>query len=71
MIYLWSAINNAFFPDVLLYLYIDAGWDVSDCKDVDQSVVDEFLSPGTRVRVVVNGMPAWEDIPEDAIDPEA
>jgi len=72
MQYKWSALNNAFFPVPLLYIYV--GWDLSDLIDIDPAVVEEFGGPAPfgKMRVVgEDGMPAWADLPEDDADPSA
>jgi len=65
MKYFWSALNNSFLADPLLVDYQDAGWNLSDIKEVDIEVFNEFttLIPD-KVRVVGNdGMPAWGSPP--------
>lgn len=68
MKYLWSAKNNAFFPVVLKYIYIDAGWDLSDAIPIDDAVAAEFMGtpPDSKIRGVDEGMPVWVDAPEPA-----
>lgn len=61
----WSAKNNAFFYSDDLPLYERAGWDLSDCIDVEESIFEEFKeSPQGKVRGVdSDGMPCWMDEP--------
>lgn len=70
MKYKWSARHNAFFPVPHLHLY--AGWDLSDCIDIEPAIVAEFCgsAPFGKERVVGdNGMPAWADIHEAPTPP--
>lgn len=62
---MWSAANNSFFYKADMDLYADAGWDLSDCIDVDSSIFEEFkIQPSGKVRVTgTDGMPCWVDIP--------
>ncbi|EEX2874306.1 tail fiber assembly protein [Escherichia coli] len=62
--YKWSAKYNAFFPVALLPEY-KATWELSDLVDVSDAVQAEFCreAPEGKIRGVVDGMPAWIDIP--------
>lgn len=61
----WSAAHNAFFYPNDMKFYASAGWDLSDCIDVDESIFEEFKeSPQGKVRGVdSDGMPCWMDEP--------
>lgn len=65
MEYVWSALNNAFFPKPFLFSYIEGGWNIDDAIDIDGNTVAEFISPRQgKIRVAgSDGMPAWGDIP--------
>ena len=64
MKYVFSAINNAFYPLVLQSVYDAAGTWPSDGVEGDDSVYGEFTAepPDGKTRGVVNGMPAWVDV---------
>ncbi|MHB0661292.1 tail fiber assembly protein [Escherichia coli] len=65
MTYVWSASNNAFFEKDQLERFISAGWELNDIVDVGDELFNEFVEPPAgKVRVVKNGFPAWDDIPE-------
>ncbi|EKF7118223.1 tail fiber assembly protein [Citrobacter freundii] len=70
MKYLWSALNNAFFPEPLLGDYKSAEWDLSDLVEVSADVFTEFsASMVDKVRVVGGDkMPAWADLPPPTHD---
>ncbi|MGL4600277.1 MAG: tail fiber assembly protein [Plesiomonas sp.] len=61
----WSALNNSFFYPDDMDFYLKAGWDLSDCIDVDESIFEEFKysKPGLQRGVGEDGMPRWEDVP--------
>lgn len=63
--YKWSAKYNAFFPVSLLPSYEEHWEDLSDLVDVDDDVEIEFNRepPDGKVRVVIDGLPAWADTP--------
>lgn len=63
--YKWSAKYNAFFPIEMLPAYQSSWDDLSDLIDIDDTVEAEFNGepPEGKVRGVVDGMPAWVDVP--------
>lgn len=63
--YKWSAKYNAFFPISMLPAYQSSWDDLSDLIDIDDTVEAEFNRdfPVGKVRGVVDGMPAWVDVP--------
>ena len=63
--YKWSAKYNAFFPIEMLPAYQSSWDDLSDLIDIDDTVEAEFNGelPVGKVRGVVDGMPAWVDVP--------
>ncbi|MBI0275649.1 tail fiber assembly protein [Hafnia alvei] len=65
--YIYSAINNAFYPLALQSDYEDAGTWPDDGVDVDDSVYAEFAAnqtPAGKMRAAdSSGMPEWVDIP--------
>ncbi|MDM3523660.1 tail fiber assembly protein [Citrobacter sp. Ca226] len=63
--YKWSAKYNAFFPIEMLPAYQSSWDDLSDLIDIDGAVEAEFNGepPEGKVRGVVDGMPAWVDVP--------
>ncbi|QDW32283.1 tail fiber assembly protein [Yersinia sp. KBS0713] len=68
--YKWSAKNNAF-PDIKLFVeYTAAGWDLSDMIDVSEDIYREFGTqyPAGKQRGVIDGMPAWVDLPPQTHD---
>ncbi|MFV4743460.1 tail fiber assembly protein [Citrobacter portucalensis] len=68
-LWLWSASNNAFFEPEQRERFEQAKWDLSDVVEVQESLFAEFTTPPAgKVRVVVNGMPAWADIPPPSAD---
>lgn len=66
MSYLFSAYENAFFPTSLKHLYIDAGTWPDDGTEVSDEIFQVYsaMPPPGKIRGVVNGMPAWVDLPE-------
>lgn len=68
MKYVFSAINNAFYPIVLKSVYEAAGNWPGDGVGVADSVYDEFTGepPDEKTRGVLNGMPHWIDIENEA-----
>lgn len=63
--YKWSAKYNAFFPIEMLPAYQSSWDDLSDLIDIDDAVEAEFNGepPEGKMRGVVDGMPAWVDVP--------
>ena len=63
--YKWSAANNAFFPIEVIDDYITSGWNLSDLIDIPDNTYREFGSkpPEGKQRGLIDGMPAWADIP--------
>jgi triacylglycerol esterase/lipase EstA (alpha/beta hydrolase family) len=65
--YIYSAINNAFYPLALQSDYEGVGTWPDDGVDVDDSVYAEFAAnqpPDGKMRAAdSSGMPAWIDIP--------
>ena len=63
--YKWSAKYNAFFPIEMLPAYQSSWDDLSDLIDIDDTVEAEFNGepPEGKMRGVVDGMPAWVDVP--------
>ncbi|MCW6550381.1 tail fiber assembly protein [Yersinia ruckeri] len=63
--YVWSAQNRVFLAEALLPSYDDAGWNLSDIIKIDDSIYIEFNGnpPVGKQRGVINGMPAWVDLP--------
>lgn len=70
MKYLWSALNNSFFPKPLLDDYKLAGWDLCDLIEVSADIFTEFSASRVgKVRVVGSDkMPAWADLPPPTHD---
>ena len=68
--YVWSAQNRVFLAVALLPSYDDAGWNLSDIIKIDDSVYIEFNGnpPVGKQRGVINGMPAWVDLPPPTTD---
>ncbi|WP_042546369.1 tail fiber assembly protein [Yersinia aldovae] len=65
----WSAKNNSFFDTDQLERYVSAGWDLSDVTEIPDSLFYEYtVFPLGKCRVVVDGMPAWGDIPPPTHD---
>lgn len=67
MRYVYSALNNAFFPLPLLDDYKAAGWDVSDAIEIEPAVYDEFTEIHKDKQRVAgdDGLPAWELLPRN------
>lgn len=65
MNYIFSAKNNAFYPISLQSEYEQAGSWPEDGIEIADNIVSEFMvtAPAGKMRVVVDGMPAWIDIP--------
>lgn len=63
--YIYSANNNAFYPLELQGIYETSGTWPDDGVDVGYDVYLQFTAspPEGKVRGVVDGMPAWVDIP--------
>ncbi|EOI6873079.1 tail fiber assembly protein [Yersinia enterocolitica] len=68
--YVWSAQNRVFLAVALLPSYEDAGWNLSDIIEIDDSVYIEFNGnpPVGKQRGVINGMPEWVDLPLPTTD---
>ena len=66
MSYLFSANENAFFPISLQQQYIDAGTWPDDGIEVNDAVFEIYSNspPSGKIRGVIDGMPAWIDLPE-------
>ncbi|EBB9299431.1 DUF4376 domain-containing protein [Salmonella enterica] len=66
MLYYYSAVKNAFFPDELKDAYQDAGNWPQDAAEVEESVFTTYsaLPPQGKQRAAgKNGLPCWVDIP--------
>lgn len=65
MTLLWSAKNNAFFPEDMLDTYKDAGWALDDLVEAtEEMIVYQGSAPIGKIRSAgADGMPAWSDIP--------
>lgn len=65
MNYIFSAKNNAFYPISLQSEYEHAGSWPEDGIEIADNIVFEFMvtAPTGKMRAVVDGMPAWIDIP--------
>ncbi len=64
--YVYSAYENAFFPDSLRDSYEQAGTWPFDGVEVDSETAAQFMGdppPGKQRAAGENGMPCWEDIP--------
>ncbi|EIF9806307.1 tail fiber assembly protein [Escherichia coli] len=63
--YVWSALHVSFFPKAMLQDYESAGWNLSDVVDVVDDIFQTYRSmpPEGKILGVVDGMPAWIDIP--------
>ncbi|EDS5484643.1 DUF4376 domain-containing protein [Salmonella enterica subsp. enterica] len=66
MLYFYSAVKNAFFPDELRDAYQNAGTWPQDATEVDESVFATYsASPpqGKQRAAGQDGLPCWVDIP--------
>lgn len=64
--YLWSARNNAFFPESMLKNYDSHGWNLTDAVVVDDAVASEFMAmpPAGKIRIAgKDGAPEWASLP--------
>lgn len=63
--YIFSAEKNAFFPVELKIAYQESGEWPDDGIEIDDTVAAEFMkeAPEGKYRGVIDGMPAWIDIP--------
>ncbi|HAL9531822.1 tail fiber assembly protein [Escherichia coli] len=63
--YIFSADKNAFFPVELKIAYQESGEWPDDGIEIDDTVAAEFMkeAPEGKYRGVIDGMPAWIDIP--------
>lgn len=63
MTYVFSAFNNCFFEKTNLSAYNKAGWNTKDIIDIFDEIFLEYTNPPEgRIRVVIDGMPAWDDV---------
>ncbi|CFY09510.1 phage tail fiber assembly protein [Salmonella enterica subsp. enterica serovar Typhi] len=67
--YIFSADKNAFFPVELKIAYQESGEWPDDGIEIDDTVAAEFMkeAPEGKYRGVIDGMPAWIDIPPPAL----
>ncbi|WFW90167.1 tail fiber assembly protein [Citrobacter freundii] len=72
MSYYFSPSKNLFYFGDSKDSYIKTGQWADDCAPVDDELVREFtaLAPEGKIRGVVNGKPAWVDIPPLTQDEE-
>ncbi|EHG4045700.1 DUF4376 domain-containing protein [Salmonella enterica] len=71
MLYYYSAVKNAFFPDELKDAYQNAGTWPQDATEVEESVFSVYSAPppqGKQRAAGKDGLPCWEDIPLPDID---
>lgn len=63
--YLFSATTNHFYPVAMIDSYKASGTLPDDTIDIEDSIAIEFLAapPTGKRRGVINGLPAWVDIP--------
>nr|DAU58063.1 MAG TPA: tail fiber assembly protein [Caudoviricetes sp.] len=63
--FIFSALNNAFYPLSLKSRYIEAGSWPDDCVEVDDEVFQKYTGepPAGKVRGVKDGLPCWIDLP--------
>jgi len=61
----FSPSENSFFFGSMLSAYDKAGTLPSDLKPIDSDIAREFMStpPDGKMRVVIDGLPAWGDTP--------
>ncbi|WP_270753284.1 tail fiber assembly protein [Proteus terrae] len=66
MSYFYSALENAFYPESMKDDYIIAGTFPNDAILVDENVFEEFSKnpPDNKIRISVDGLPAWGDKPQ-------
>lgn len=66
----YSAKNNAFYDEGLKESYLAAESWPDDAVEVSNEVFMEFISmpPAGKIRVPVDGLPAWTDIPPPTHD---
>lgn len=66
MLYYYSAVKNAFFPDELKGAYQNAGNWPQDATEVEESVFTTYSAPppeGKQRAAGKDGLPCWVDIP--------
>lgn len=66
MLYYYSAVKNAFFPDELKDAYQNAGNWPQDAAEVEESVFTTYSAPppeGKQRAAGKDGLPCWADIP--------
>ncbi|EBR4568060.1 DUF4376 domain-containing protein [Salmonella enterica] len=66
MLYYYSAVKNAFFPDELKDAYQNAGNWPQDALEVEESVFTTYSAPppeGKQRAAGKDGLPCWVDIP--------
>lgn len=71
MLYYYSAVKNAFFPDELKDAYQNAGNWPQDATEVEESVFSVYSAPppqGKQRAAGKDGLPCWVDIPPPDID---
>ncbi|HAG2581970.1 TPA: DUF4376 domain-containing protein [Salmonella enterica] len=71
MLYYYSAVKNAFFPDELKDAYQNAGNWPQDATEVEESVFSTYSAPppqGKQRAAGKDGLPCWVDIPLPDID---
>ncbi|EJG5922167.1 DUF4376 domain-containing protein [Salmonella enterica] len=71
MLYFYSAVKNAFFPDELRDAYQNAGNWPQDATEVEESVFSTYSAPppqGKQRAAGKDGLPCWVDIPLPDID---
>lgn len=63
--YVFSPSKNLIYPVELKGKYISAGTWPDDEVEISDEMANEFItqSPPGKIRIVVNDLPAWEDIP--------
>lgn len=71
MLYYYSAVKNAFFPDELKDAYQNAGNWPQDATEVEESVFSTYSAPppqGKQRAAGKDGLPCWVEIPLPNID---
>ncbi|MBB6984730.1 tail fiber assembly protein [Escherichia coli] len=63
--HVWSALNVNFYPVSIMGSYINAGVDLSDAVEIDDSIVNIYRAqpPAGKMLGVVDGKPGWIDVP--------
>lgn len=64
--YMWSPGNLSFFPTIKVEDYLTSGWDLSDIIEIEDNVAELYMQtpPDGKMRGVLDGMPAWIDVPQ-------